>query len=260
MTSRSRNEILSDIVIASGGVVTNPNDRNQLLADWLLVAGGGVPGDSRIFIDLNVGNTSRYSITDWEPAGTFTIKFKFALSQVASNYALTIGDYMVLLGSSGGQIYVYPDISGDDFTNYTRFMASEEFAIDDIHEVTITGSTASSSVTSLLLDGVSLSKTVVGSNKFPSFAGNAYIGYQSGLRDCEAIIADVELIDDDDASNSPSYALGEATGNTENSLTNGSVATYISIAEGEPARVAFSPNSEGTQLIGDNGRVLTIKY
>lgn len=29
------NEILARIVIASGGIVTNPNNRNQLLQDWL---------------------------------------------------------------------------------------------------------------------------------------------------------------------------------------------------------------------------------
>jgi hypothetical protein len=32
---RAMNKILSDIVIASGGTVTNPNNRNQLLRDWL---------------------------------------------------------------------------------------------------------------------------------------------------------------------------------------------------------------------------------
>ncbi len=32
---RTQNEILADIVIASGGVVTNQNDRNSLLMDWL---------------------------------------------------------------------------------------------------------------------------------------------------------------------------------------------------------------------------------
>lgn len=38
---RSRNQILADIVIASGGTVTNPNNRNQLLLDWLGVASVG---------------------------------------------------------------------------------------------------------------------------------------------------------------------------------------------------------------------------
>jgi hypothetical protein len=33
---RSMNQILSDIVLANGGTVTNPNNRNQLLRDWLL--------------------------------------------------------------------------------------------------------------------------------------------------------------------------------------------------------------------------------
>ena len=31
----SMNEILARIVIASGGTVTNTNNRNQLLKDWL---------------------------------------------------------------------------------------------------------------------------------------------------------------------------------------------------------------------------------
>jgi len=30
-----RNELLTQIVIAAGGSVTNPNNRNQLLKDWL---------------------------------------------------------------------------------------------------------------------------------------------------------------------------------------------------------------------------------
>ena len=30
-----QNEILADIIIALGGVVTDPNNRNQLLKDWL---------------------------------------------------------------------------------------------------------------------------------------------------------------------------------------------------------------------------------
>ena len=29
------NKLLADIVTASGGTVTNPNNRNQLLRDWL---------------------------------------------------------------------------------------------------------------------------------------------------------------------------------------------------------------------------------
>lgn len=32
---RTRNAILSDIVIAVGGTVTDPDNRNQLLRDWL---------------------------------------------------------------------------------------------------------------------------------------------------------------------------------------------------------------------------------
>lgn len=32
---RPMNEILADIVVASGGTVTNPNNRNKLLKDWL---------------------------------------------------------------------------------------------------------------------------------------------------------------------------------------------------------------------------------
>ena len=32
---RPMNEILVDIVIASGGTVSNPEDRNSLLEDWL---------------------------------------------------------------------------------------------------------------------------------------------------------------------------------------------------------------------------------
>lgn len=35
MTNRTMNAILSDIVIASGGTVTNIGVRNQLLRDWL---------------------------------------------------------------------------------------------------------------------------------------------------------------------------------------------------------------------------------
>lgn len=38
----TRNELLKQIVIASGGAVTNPNNRNQLLEDWLKAVGGGV--------------------------------------------------------------------------------------------------------------------------------------------------------------------------------------------------------------------------
>jgi hypothetical protein len=34
---KTMNQLLVDIVIASGGTVTNPNNRNQLLKDWLLV-------------------------------------------------------------------------------------------------------------------------------------------------------------------------------------------------------------------------------
>lgn len=34
------NKILSDIVIALGGTVSNPNNRNQLLRDWLSALGG----------------------------------------------------------------------------------------------------------------------------------------------------------------------------------------------------------------------------
>jgi len=30
-----QNEILADIIIALGGVVTDPHNRNQLLKDWL---------------------------------------------------------------------------------------------------------------------------------------------------------------------------------------------------------------------------------
>jgi hypothetical protein len=36
---RTMNEILVDIVIASGGTVTNPSNRNQLLRDWLTALG-----------------------------------------------------------------------------------------------------------------------------------------------------------------------------------------------------------------------------
>ena len=36
---RTMNEILADIVIASGGTVTNPNNRNQLLKDWKAALG-----------------------------------------------------------------------------------------------------------------------------------------------------------------------------------------------------------------------------
>lgn len=32
---RAMNEILSDIVLANGGTVTDPTNRNQLLRDWL---------------------------------------------------------------------------------------------------------------------------------------------------------------------------------------------------------------------------------
>jgi len=32
---RPMNKILSDIIIAIGGIVTDPNNRNQLLKDWL---------------------------------------------------------------------------------------------------------------------------------------------------------------------------------------------------------------------------------
>lgn len=35
-----RNEILDDIVIASGGVVRNATNRNMLLEDWLIALGG----------------------------------------------------------------------------------------------------------------------------------------------------------------------------------------------------------------------------
>ncbi len=31
----TRNQLLAKIVIATGGAVTNPNNRNQLLRDWL---------------------------------------------------------------------------------------------------------------------------------------------------------------------------------------------------------------------------------
>lgn len=34
------NKILSDIVIASDGTVSNPNNRSQLLRDWLSALGG----------------------------------------------------------------------------------------------------------------------------------------------------------------------------------------------------------------------------
>ena len=37
---RNRNDILADIVIALGGVVTNASNRNQLLRDWLDSVGG----------------------------------------------------------------------------------------------------------------------------------------------------------------------------------------------------------------------------
>ena len=36
----SQNELLSLIVTASGGTVTDPNNRNQLFEDWLTAVGG----------------------------------------------------------------------------------------------------------------------------------------------------------------------------------------------------------------------------
>ena len=40
--ARTRNKILSDIVIANGGAVTDPNNRNSLLQDWLGAVSGPV--------------------------------------------------------------------------------------------------------------------------------------------------------------------------------------------------------------------------
>lgn len=49
----SRNKILSEIVVASGGVVTNAFNRNSLLTDWLLSV-GGVPNLSAFKSDGTV--------------------------------------------------------------------------------------------------------------------------------------------------------------------------------------------------------------
>lgn len=38
--NRPMNVILSDIVLALGGTVSNENNRNQLLRDWLAAVGG----------------------------------------------------------------------------------------------------------------------------------------------------------------------------------------------------------------------------
>ena len=35
---KTMNQLLTEIIIKSGGTVTNPNNRNQLLKDWLEAA------------------------------------------------------------------------------------------------------------------------------------------------------------------------------------------------------------------------------
>lgn len=37
------NELLADIVVASGGTVRDPNNRNKLLEDWYFALGGEYP-------------------------------------------------------------------------------------------------------------------------------------------------------------------------------------------------------------------------
>jgi len=96
----TRNGILAEIVIASGGTVTDPTNRNSLLEDWLLAL---TSAEQRIFINNDDAAGAFYSLVNpIVMTGDFSIQAEVTTT-ATSNQTVISGDLnqRVTVSSSG---------------------------------------------------------------------------------------------------------------------------------------------------------------
>ena len=206
------NKILGDIVIASGGTVTDPSNRNKLLQDWL-----DALTIERYFISLDSAVMQSYTISNlltFASGDTFEIDFVAPTGITAANESLCDGDD----GADRG----FVTLADDGTYNLTSQGA---VTVDGI---SITG--ASNYPTDGKLHTLKISFTASGKIKF---LGRHYLGSNysnSIISNPNAVIGGVTT----------SWALDEPTLNTEESQEGGSFITYSNISTGLPDRELFT--------------------
>jgi len=170
---------------------------------------------------------------------------------------MRIGNVVIRTGFNTLQIF-HDVTSGTDSSWMTDWIIPVR-VVDELHEVEIFFDTASQQVLSATLDGVSLVLAGVQVTRPFSFSGLFRIGDSNGLfGGWSGIVANVELEDTGTPSNTFSWAVDEASANTEASQVNVRALTYVNIAAGLPVRELFTFNVGLNQWDGNNGTTLTL--
>jgi len=184
------------------------------------VVGGVVPLIQRYFIDLDPVLNSYYLLnTHVTFAGDFEIEFEFTYSL---NTGAILGG-----GGAGNELRFDPNnnrfrfIANGGFTNLV--ITSVNYNIGTLYKCTLRRVTG---LVSLEING----ETPTTSNAQPFLI--THVGQNgAGSIHFNGIIANPKLTDLVTPANNQTYALGQATGNTETSAEGGDTITYVNVPE-----------------------------
>ena len=111
----TRNKLIADIVVASGGIVTQPETRNSLLGDWL-------DANTTRFFRLNEGTTDHYTVPNVATPGDYEFSFPLSTIETAADinvlslFTSLIGERLQVQVNAGTGIPNTLKIATDGFT------------------------------------------------------------------------------------------------------------------------------------------------
>ena len=200
---------------------------------------------TRVLIDLSPTSSGFYSLnSDFVPVGDFTLECDvledgglgsssavfFGSKDTSSTYIGTLSDGRIRFRADSGTTNIPIPAP---FLNSTKLIKFKAVSVSDVVTLSLSGTTIAT-----FTETRKPTIGAVGNYNLPSTFG-AWGG----------ILSNLQLIDDDNSTNSLEFKLDQLTANTE--TNNGVTATYQNIGTANTIRNTYTLSTGGTQLISD---------